>query len=393
MFVHNNEIRTIRLKIVDKYYEILYCKFKFKRIDEKERVRAVTKITIKDVAQIAGVSTATVSYVINDTRPVMPEKRQRVLDAIRKTGYQPNRVAKSLRTKKTNIIGVLVEDILAFPSARIIDGISKYMEGSDYQILLYNLRMLDSLFNQYDQIIHNSERINKALSLLNYGANVDAVIYVGMFDRDISGVIADIKKPIVIAYSTSEDKHTSCVTYENECIAKKLTEQVITLGHRRIAVITGLAHTPPSQMRMRGITKACREAGIILDGALVKNGDWESGAGYSCMKDLLEQERDSLPTAVIVMNDLMATGAVDAIRDAGFSVPDDISVVGFDNREVSNYIFPKLTTVEIDLEEIGLKAAEVVSTRLLSDNNKAIEHTSFISCKIVNRDSLKQLRG
>jgi LacI family transcriptional regulator len=351
----------------------------------------VVLITIKDIAREAGVSTATVSYVINGTRPVLPEKRDRVLEVIAKTDYQPNRVAKSLRTKKTNIIGVLAEDILAFPSARIINGISEYVENTDYQILLYDLRMLDSLFNQYHQIVHNSDKINKALSLLVNGANVDAVIYIGMFDRDISGVITDIKKPFVMAYSSSKDEHSYSVSYENEDVSTELTRRVIDCGHEHIAVITGLAHTPPAKMRMKGITKAFREAGLVLDSAFVKYGDWERETGYSCMKELLQQESETLPTAVIAMNDLMAIGAMDAIRDANLRVPQDISVVGFDNREVSEFVYPKLSTVEIDLEEIGRKATELTNKLLNKDTSIPENHSMLISSRLIMRDTLREL--
>ena len=327
-------------------------------------------ITIKDIAREAGVSTATVSYVINGTRQVMPEKRQRVLDVIARTNYQPNQVAKSLRTKKTNIIGVLAEDILDFPTVDIINGISEYMEQTDYQILLSDMRMLDSLFNRYDQIIHQKDKINQALSFLIFGAKVDAVIYLGMFDRDISGIITKMNKPVVIAYSVSNDDHTCSVTYENEDISAQLTRYLIECGHERIAVITGLAHTAPAQLRLKGINRAFKESGRILDSALVRHGDWERTSGYSCMKDLLIQERGELPTAVIAMNDLMAVGAMDAIREAGLSVPGDISVVGFDNRDVSEFVFPKLTTVEIDLKAIGFAAAKVATQKLDAASHK-----------------------
>jgi len=348
----------------------------------------VTPITIKDIAREAGVSTATVSYVINGSRPVMPEKRQRVLDIISKTNYQPNRVAKSLRTKKTNIIGVLAEDILDFPTVGIINGISEYVDNTDYNILLNDLRMLDSLFNKYDQVIHQKDKINKALSFLIFGAKVDAVIYVGMFNRDISGIVTDMNKPIVIAYSTSSDEHAYSVTYENEDAAAELTRHVIESGHKRIAVITGLAHTAPAQMRLKGINKAFKEAGLILDSALVRNGDWERGTGYTCMKDLLECERDALPTAVLAMNDLMAVGAMDAIRESNLRVPEDISVVGFDNREVSEFVFPKLTTVEIDLKGIGYAAAQMVTQKLSGTGEYADMRNIVIPSKLLTRETV-----
>ena len=310
---------------------------------------------------------------------------------IAKTGYQPNQVAKSLRTKKTNTIGVLAEDIMAFPTSRIINGISEYMEQTDYHILLNDLRMMDSLFNRYDHIVHQKDKINKGLSFLVFGAKVDAVIYVGMFDRDISGTITNMNKPIVVAYSTSEDEYASFVTYENESISTKLAHHLIDSGHKRIAVITGLAHTPPAQMRLRGIHKAFKETGLVLDSALVKNGDWERASGYACMADLLEQEAAALPTAVLAMNDLMAIGAMDAIRAAGLRVPEDISVVGFDNREVSDFVFPKLTTVEIDLKAIGFAAARVATQKLTDAREYAEERNVIIPSKLILRDTVKKI--
>jgi len=281
----------------------------------------------------------------------------------------------------------LVEDILAFSTSRIINGISEYMEKSDYHILLNDLRMLESLFNQYDQIIHQKDKINRALSFLVFGAEVDAVIYIGMFDRDISGIVADVGKPTVIAYSTSEDAHTSSVTYENEAISALLAQQLIDAGHKRIAVITGLAHTAPAQKRLKGIHKAFGKAGLILDSRLVKNGDWELESGYSCMKALLAQEGNR-PTAVLVMNDLMAVGAMDAIREAELCVPKDISVAGFDNREISAHIFPKLTTAEIDLKAIGFTAAQMAVEKLAGAGQYADEHNIVIPSKMILRDTI-----
>ena len=348
-------------------------------------------ITIKDIAREAGVSTATVSYVINGSRPVMPEKRQRVLDIISKTNYQPNRVAKSLRTKKTNIIGVLAEDIISFPTVGIINGISEYIEMTDYNILLNDLRMLNSLFNKYDQIIHQKDKISNALSFLVYGAKVDAIIYVGMFNRDITGIISNINKPVVIAYSTSSDEHICMVNYENEDAAAGLTNYLINKGHKRIAVITGLAHTAPAMTRLRGINKAFKEAGLILDSALVRNGDWERASGYYCMKDLLESEKDAPPTAVFAMNDLMAIGAMDAIRDANLKVPEDISVVGFDNREVTDFVFPKLTTIEIDTKAIGYTAAQMVTQKLSGTGEYENEQSIIIPSKLLVRETVRDM--
>ena len=345
----------------------------------------VVIITIKDIARAAGVSTATVSYVLNGTRQVSPVRRQRVLDVINETGYQPNVVAKNLRTQKTNTIGVLVEDVMSFSTPGIINGISEYMEKTEYHILLNDLRMMDSLYNQYDQVIHQKEKIHKELMFLIYGAKVDAVIYIGMFDRDISGVISDVKIPVVIAYSISKDPRVNFVTYENENISAQVAGYLINKGHKRIAVITGLSHTAPAQLRLEGFRQGFVNHGCVLDETLMVNGNWERDSGYSCMKVLLKKTQP--PTAVFVMNDLMAIGAIDAIHEAGLTVPQDIAVVSFDNREFSYLVNPKLSTVEIDLRSIGYTAAQMVAEKLSETGELANKRKVIIPSKLLVRES------
>jgi len=351
----------------------------------------VSEITIKDIAREAGVSTATVSYVINNTKRVLPEKRQRVLNVIAKTNYQPDRVAKSLRTRKTNTIGVLSEGIMDFPTVDIINGISSYVEQTDYQILLSDLRMLDRLFNRYDQVVHQKDKINKAMSYLVYGAKVDAVIYLGMFDRDITGIISDMNKPLVVAYCTSDDEFACSVTYENEDVAASLTQHLFDFGHERIAVITGLAHTAPAQKRLCGIQNAFKKNGRTLDEKMIKGGDWERDSGYSCMKELLQLSDELRPTAVMAMNDLMAAGAMDAIREANLRIPEDISIVGFDNREVCEFVYPKLTTAAIDLEAIGYTAAEVAMHKLNGNGKYKDTNNIIVPSKLVLRNTVKKI--
>ena len=341
-------------------------------------------MTIKEIARLSGVSTATVSYVINSSRNVTHEKRDRVLKVIEQSGYKPNLIAKSLRVRKTDIIGILAEDIRGFPTPSIINGISEFAEQNGYNILLNDLRMLETLFNQYDHIGQHKEKINEAISLLLYGAKVDAVIYVGMFDRDITGIINEINKPLVIAYSTSSDPYTHSVTYDNEDISKAVIRMLLDTGHRRIAVITGLRHTFPAQTRMRGVMRAFSEYGLSWDSALVRYGDWEYSSGYACASELLA----SSPTAIFAMNDLMAAGAIDAVKNAGLRIPDDISVIGFDNREVSLFLHPRLTTVEIDLKGIGLRAAQTALQRIRGENIE--ERCQVIPSKLILRDTTRR---
>ncbi|MCL2703797.1 MAG: LacI family transcriptional regulator [Defluviitaleaceae bacterium] len=347
-------------------------------------------MTIREIAEIAGVSTATVSYVLNNTKNVTQEKRRRVLDAVAQSGYQTNNIAKSLRVKRTENIGVLVEDIRGFPVPSIINGISEYAGQNGYRILLNDLRMLESLFNQYDQIKLHKDRINEAISLLLHGAVVDAVIYIGMFDRDITGIINEIRKPLVIAYSTADDGHAHSVTYDSNNITHDAIRYLFNRGHRRVAVITGSQDTFPTRMRMQGVYRAFDAMGLAPDNSLIKNGDWEYQSGYSGAVELLEQANP--PTAIFAMNDLMASGAMDAIRDAGFSVPGDISVIGFDNREIAYYLRPKLTTIEIDLKGIGLAAAKMAIDAIKGKTTET-ERMVIIPSKLILRDTVQDIKN
>ena len=343
-------------------------------------------MTIKQIAELAGVSTATVSYAINDSRQVAPETKKRVLEIVEQSGYRPNGIAKSLRVKQTHTIGVLVEDIRAFPVPPVINGISEYAEQNKYQILLYDLHMLESLLNRYYQIATQKKKINDTISWLLYGARVDAIIYVGMFDRDISGIFEKIEKPLVVSYSLTADEWNRSVTYDSINISAALTRYLLEAGHEKIGVITGLEDTYPSRMRLDGVRQAFSEAGLSLDDALIKNGDWEYQSGYDCMRALLSA--DERPTAVFAMNDIMAAGAMDAITDGGLSIPADISVVGFDNRELSYYLHPRLTTVNIDLKGIGLKAAQVAIDMInKSDDGDAV---LTLPCELVLRESVRR---
>jgi LacI family transcriptional regulator len=346
-------------------------------------------MTIKEIARLSGVSTATVSHVINNSKNVTPKTKKRVLNVINQSGYQPNSIAKSLRVNSTRTIGVLVEDIRGFSVPAIVGAISEYAEQHKYQILLNDLHMLESLLNRYDQISSLKDKINKAISWLLDGARVDAIIYVGMFDREITGILDKIEKPLVMAYSLTNEPWNHCVTYDSKNISAEIINYLFKMGHEQIGIITGLAHTFPAKMRLSGIQQAYSEAGRALDSSLVKNGDWSYQTGYDCMIELLDLEHK--PTAIFAMNDIMAAGAMNAIKDRGLSVPGDISMVGFDDRDMSLYLRPSLTTVSIDLKKIGLMAAQIIIDKL-NNSSETYDHLITLPCELKLRDSVIDIR-
>jgi len=338
--------------------------------------------TMKDVATLAGVSTATVSHVVNGTKKLSPETTERVLMAIAEVNYTPNTLAKSLRSGQTHTIGVLVEDIRGLPVPDIVSGISETLAKSGYRTILFDLHLLEKLYNQYEQIGAYRTRINNGLSLLK-SSNVDGIIYVGMHDRHLDYLFDPMDCPLVFAYSHGT-KQDTYVTYSNQDSAADMTRYLIGKGHTRIAIIAGHPHSYPTQRRMHGFQMAMQQAGLVIPEGYIRYGDWEYESGLAQTRVLLTL--DERPTAIFAMNDLMAAGCLHALTDAGLRVPKDVAVVGFDNREVARYLQPPLTTIALPTTEIGNRAALHIME--LVNNPSSPPLRDIIHCSIVERESV-----
>ena len=342
--------------------------------------------TMKDIANLSGVSVATVSYVLNGTKRVSAEVEARVLKAVEQTQYQPNTIAKSLRLQKTNIIGVLVEDICGMPVAEIVDGISQYLENSGYQVLLSNLRLLQKLLNQYEHLTKYTDIINRGMSLM-INARVDGIIYVAMHDRLITGIRNPVHIPMAYAYATTNDKDVLGITYDNEHSACEMTKRLIAAGHKRIALIAGHSASTDAQLRLSGFKAAMDEAGLYVPAEYIRWGDWEFQSGVEQGSALMSMA--VRPTAVFAMNDVMAAGCYRAIKNHGLHIPEDVSVVGFDNREIAQLINPPLTTVALPNQEIGYQAARQLLARVRHE--AAGPRETILPCTIVERESVAEL--
>ena len=210
--------------------------------------------TMRDVALLAGVSTATVSHVINGSKNISAETTERVLQAISQVNYKPNTLAKSLRMGQSHTIGVLVEDIRGLPVASIVSGISETLAKGGYKTILHDLHLLEKLYNQYEQIGSYRQRINDGLSLLQ-SANVDGIIYVAMHDRHLDYLFDEMDIPLVFAYSHGTEKDTY-ITYSNRDSAADIIRFLIGKGHKHIAVIAGHPHSYPTAQRLLGIQRS-----------------------------------------------------------------------------------------------------------------------------------------
>lgn len=305
-----------------------------------------------DVARLAGVSQTTVSYVLNNKDANIPEEtRQRVQAAIKQLGYTPNRAARTLRTSKTNTIACIIPEITNPFFYPVVRGVQDVAEIHDYDLVIYNS---DSIAKKEHQLLRSVQK-----------ARVDGMI--GIFVH----LTAEDFRPLLaqgIAITKSElgrvdyhDLPIDTVYVDNIAASSTAVTYLIEQGHRRIGMLGGTS-AAPRDFRIRGYRQALEQHGIAYDEALVVGGAFTPESGYEKMQALLAL--DSRPTAVFAANDLLAIGAIQAIRDAGLSVPQDIAVMGFDNIPSAQLITPRLSTVEHFPQLLGERAATLLFDRL-----------------------------
>lgn len=346
--------------------------------------------TIHDVAALANVSIATVSNVINQNGKVTPKTEAKVLKAIKQLNYIPNSVAKGLKTSQSNCIGVIAEDICAFATKDIIDGISEYCEMNSLTINLCNLRALSkidlstylfSVLNQQENFV-KSVMDNITFLLTN---RVIGLIYIGAHPRDVSSLIPDIGIPIVYTYAYSTNKNSISVNYDDYQGAKLAVDYLIRQNLKRIALICGPIDSVPSHKRMLGYQTSLMENNIPFYPEYVKDGNWHYEDGYNACNELLDLKEP--PTAIFAMSDLMAVGAINCAKDRGLRIPQDLSIHGFDNNEWALVTRPPLTTITLPLKEIGLKASESLMSLVKEEHINS--NNLLIPCGHVVRNSVK----
>lgn len=341
-------------------------------------------MNIKELSKLAGVSVATVSYVLNDSGNVGDETRKKILKLAEEYNYKPNSIAKSLRTNKTNNIGVLVEDITVWFAPEIIKGISSFADSYGKNLILNDLGLLSKIRYRFEDITKYKHYINDKLSLL-LSTQVDGIIYIGMHDRKIDNVIKRIDKPIVFVYCYTDNPDDVAVTYDNIDICYKIGKILVEKGHKKIAAICGTYDSKASYKRFCGFKKALYDHDMEINSDYVKFGNWQSEQGYICAKELLMMKER--PTAIFAFNDLMAVGTLKAAKELKISVPAELSIIGFDDRELSSYTNPMISTVKIPLEDMGVKSGEILNDLIL---NRELKNNKIIfPCTYVERETVE----
>ena len=329
-------------------------------------------ITILDIAREAGVSPSTVSRVLNGTVPVAPEKRDLVLSIAKKLRYHPNVIAQGLVRGRTAAIGVLTQSIASPFYGEILLGVEQGLAGSGYHLIITSGNW------QTDAEL-------AALDLLS-ARRVDAlIVHAGVIsDEDLQHAAEEL--PLVVIGRSIEHIEDHCLRVDDFRAAYEATRYLIGLGHRRIAHIARPTHHQDAVDRYAGYRRALSDANLPIDEQIIFVGDFTEQSGLLATQSLLN--RALMFSAIFAANDQMAYGARLALYRHGIRVPDDISLIGFDDQPASAYTTPPLTTVRQPTHAIGQAAAQAI-LRLLNGQPPALP---ALSTELIIRESAARRR-
>jgi LacI family transcriptional regulator len=327
--------------------------------------------TIKDVAKLAGVSFKTVSRVINRSPNLKDEMRQKVLRAIDVLEYRPHHNARHLRTGRSNVLAFINDDIAVTPFAgQIIQGAQE--ASWRHGMLLMTLHT------------GGDRGAEKAAVQAALERQVEGIIFATMYHRAVELPEAAFELPVILVDCFATNGPFTSVVPDESGGGYAATKCLLEKGHRRIAMINADLKYPAAMGRLKGYRKALKEFGVKFDSSLVRTGGWWQEDGYEHAISLLEMR----PTAVFCVSDRVAMGVYDALKERGFRVPEDLSVVGFDDQGlIAPHLRPPLTTVRLPYFEMGSWAVEHLA-KGKDESHKSKKHVVSLSCLLVPRCSV-----
>ncbi|BAP44639.1 LacI family transcriptional regulator [Pseudomonas sp. LJDD11] len=304
--------------------------------------------TIKDVAALAGISYTTVSHVLNNSRPVSEAVRLKVEAAIVQLDYVPSAVARSLKAQATATIGLLVPNGMNPYFAELARGIEDHCERNGFCVILCNSDDDPQKQRNYLRVLQE-KRVDGLIV-----SSVDG-------DAGIAGGLAAVRTPTVIVDRELAGVDADLVRIDHEQGAWLATRHLLELGHRQIACIAGPQHAAVTAMRLAGYRRALQQAGVSARQEWALYSDFTSPAGHQAAAALLAGER---PTAIFAGNDMIGIGVLRAAAERGISVPQALSVIGFDDVQLSRFVYPALTTVGQSIMQLGEAAAQRLLRRI-----------------------------
>jgi LacI family transcriptional regulator len=334
------------------------------------------RVQIRHVAEAAGVSATTVSHVLNEVegKRVSSQTRERVREAAHRLGYVPNGAAQQLRSQRSYTIGLVGDEIMTTPYAgRMIQGAQEVAGRHGWLLLLLNTN-------------RDPELERREIHALLQG-RVDGVLYATMFHQLVRLPPQLEAVPTVLLDARAVDSDVPSVVPDEAGGARAATEELLLHGHQRIGFINNTMDIPASRGRLQGYRAALQGAGVPFDSSLVLSVPDRSGVGYEAASQLLSAPQR--PTGLFCYNDRMAMGAYQAAAAHGLSVPQDLSIVGFDDQQdIADNLRPGLSTVALPHYEMGKWAAETLITRVQQPDKTIDDQHAVMTCPLVRRGSV-----
>lgn len=303
--------------------------------------------TMKDVAKRAGVSLSTVSYVLNDSGPVADDRRAKVEAAVQALGYLPNESARRLKRGSVATVGLVIPDLVNQYFAMIAEGVEQAASERDVMVVFCTPEATDE-----------RESLN---SRLLRSQRLDGLIYLSGASTRMESLL-DLKRvgPVVLVDEKLPSFNLPCVVSQNRQGAREMAGHLTSLGHTRLAIIGGPPELWTAEQRLSGYREGIAAAGIDPDSVPLFTGDYRMESGEKLAAEAMSPPAGERPTALICANDLMAIGALSYCRRVGLRVPEDVSVVGFDDLPLVSLLTPNLTTVRQPARELGMEAVKLL---------------------------------
>ncbi|MHB8278322.1 MAG: LacI family DNA-binding transcriptional regulator [Candidatus Humimicrobiaceae bacterium] len=333
--------------------------------------------TMNDVAKRAGTSVFTVSSVINESKPVSLKLRKRVLKAIKELDYIPNSIAKSLKGKRSFLIGVVISDVEDIFFPRVIRGIEEVVNKENINMILCNTK-------------NSPEKEEKYLKIL-FQKKVDGLILFTSATND-----ENLKKfqkwniPVVLIDREIESSNISAVIMDDCGASFEVTNYLIKKGHKRIGIILFSTSIKTGEQRLKGYIDAHKKNNVDLDKRLIKVAGLESNDSFRATNELLSL--DDKPTAIFTTNDVMLLGALKSINNNNLKIPHDISLITFFDFGWLKYLNPPITAVKLPTFEMGSLAAELL-IKLINSKEENYPKKIVLKTQLIERDSVKSLRN
>lgn len=328
--------------------------------------------TIKEIAKKAKVSIATVSRVLNNDQKVTEQTKNTVLKVSKELNYKPNILARNFARKKSNVIGLILPEISDEFFTEIIKGVDEVTYTHGYYTMVissHRYRTLDEAF----------------VTFMQNGLVGGMILLVSSFNNKIKAIVDQSKIPVVMISGYNETGKYDAVSIDNYQGAFDITEYLITeRGYNKLAHISGPLDNDDALSRKKGFLDACSKHNVSINNAWIRNGDFTRDNGEDIFNEFLKMKVK--PQVIFAANDMMALGCYDAAAKAGIKIPDDMGIAGFDDIFVSKYLSPGLTTVRVQIEEVGKTAADVLMNKIQGKNNP-LHPVIKISTKLVKRGS------